>query len=59
MSRVLDSYDEQTRFSYVDIIPPLEPCGNCGKEIISVWQFEKEQVLVHIDKSMCVKVNNT
>ena len=53
MSAEFDKFWKQAKFYFVDITPPLKACGNCGKDIVSVWKFQGESLLLHADKSMC------
>ncbi len=53
MKNEFDGFWSQAKMHFVDEIPPLKPCGNCGKEIISRWVYKKEVLLLHNDKTMC------
>jgi hypothetical protein len=56
MNDTFERWYEQAKFNFVDEIPPLAPCGNCGKEIISKWRFDNQTLLLHMDNSMCCQI---
>ena len=53
MSVQFDEWYKVAKNYFVDEIPPLEKCGRCGKEIISVFTYGNDRLYLHSDKSMC------
>lgn len=56
MDDAFEKWYEQAQFNFVDEIPPLDSCENCGKEIISQWRLDKQVLLLHIDNTMCCRI---
>ena len=56
MSKIFDEWYAQAKFNFVDEIPPLEKCENCGKDIISQWRMGNQVLLLHIDDTMCCQI---
>lgn len=56
MTKEFDEFWDQAKFHFTDKAPPLKTCGNCGKEIVSVWEHLGEELLLHKDKSICWRI---